>query len=86
MASDPPPGRSEERGATERDVPGVIAPPPLVYLAGLLAGFALEAVLPSVSVPDVVAWPVGLGLLIAGFAFLWSFLAAFRSARPALGP
>jgi protein-S-isoprenylcysteine O-methyltransferase Ste14 len=31
-----------------KDVPGVIAPPPLVYLGGLLAGLALDRV-----------WPIG---------------------------
>jgi hypothetical protein len=39
----------------ERDAPGVIALPPLIYLAGLALGFALEALLPSASVPDWLA-------------------------------
>jgi hypothetical protein len=49
-----------------RDVPGVIAPPPLIYLGGLAAGFGLEALLDSPSVPGALAWPVGAALMATG--------------------
>jgi protein-S-isoprenylcysteine O-methyltransferase Ste14 len=73
-------------GPTGRDTPGVIAPPPLIYLAGLAAGFALDALLPSASVPDSVAWAVGGALVIAGLALAVSFVRAFRRARTPVNP
>ncbi len=76
-----PPGEPAEGGAARRDGPGVIAPPPLVFVAGLAIGFGLEALLPSASVPNAVAWPVGTVLLVAGGALVASFFAAFRRAR-----
>jgi protein-S-isoprenylcysteine O-methyltransferase Ste14 len=69
-----------------RDSAGVIAPPPLIYLAGLAIGFVLEALLPSASVPDAVAWPVGVGLILAGLALAASFIAAFRRAHTPVDP
>jgi protein-S-isoprenylcysteine O-methyltransferase Ste14 len=64
----------------ERDSPGVIALPPLIYLAGLALGFGLEALLPSASVPGWLAWSLGGVLLIAGLALARSFFAALRRA------
>jgi protein-S-isoprenylcysteine O-methyltransferase Ste14 len=69
-----------ETGPAERDAPGVIAPPPLIYLGGLAIGFGLDALLPSASLPGVVMWSVGGVLLLAGFALAASFIAAFRGA------
>jgi protein-S-isoprenylcysteine O-methyltransferase Ste14 len=73
-------------GGAQPDAPGVIAPPPLVYLAGLAIGFGLEALLPSISLPGAVAWPAGTVLVIAGLALARSFLAAFRRARTPVDP
>ena len=70
----------------ERDSPGVVAPPPLVYLVGLGIGFALEALLPSASVPTAVEWVVGAGLIVAGAALAASFVRAFRRARTPVNP
>jgi protein-S-isoprenylcysteine O-methyltransferase Ste14 len=72
--------------AGRRDVPGVIAPPPLVYIAGLAIGFALEALLPSASLPQVLTWSLGGTLLLAGLALAVSFVAAFRRARTPVDP
>jgi protein-S-isoprenylcysteine O-methyltransferase Ste14 len=69
-----------------RDAPGVIAPPPLIYLTSLGIGFALEALLPSVSVPRALAWSVGAILLLVGLALARSFVAAFRRADTAVNP
>jgi protein-S-isoprenylcysteine O-methyltransferase Ste14 len=66
---------------TERDVSGALAPPPLIYGVALLAGFGLEAVLPSPDIPDAVAWAVGLALLVGGGLLAGSFISAFRRAR-----
>jgi len=66
--------------------PGVVAPPPLVYLGALGAGFALEAALPSASVPSAVRWPVGATLVLAGGALAGSFVRAFRRADTPIPP
>jgi len=70
----------------DRDISGVIAPPPLIFLAGLAVGFGLEALLPGSSVPDAVAWIVGGVLLLAGVALLFSFERAFHRKGTAANP
>jgi protein-S-isoprenylcysteine O-methyltransferase Ste14 len=67
--------------SAERDIPGVIAPPPLLYIIGLAIGFGLDAVLPSASLPRAMAWSAGGALLAAGLFLAASFFAAFRRAR-----
>jgi protein-S-isoprenylcysteine O-methyltransferase Ste14 len=69
-----------------RDVPGVIAPPPLIYAAGIGIGFALETVLPSTSIPDALRWPLGGALVVGGVALQASFIAWFRRARTPVAP
>ena len=54
------------KSSVERDISGVVAPPPLIFLAGLAVGFGLEALLPGSSVPDAVAWILGGALLRGG--------------------
>jgi protein-S-isoprenylcysteine O-methyltransferase Ste14 len=68
------------------DSAGVIAPPPLIYLAGLAVGFALEALLPGTSLPDALAWIAGGVLLLAGVALLASFNTAFQRKGTAVEP
>ena len=72
--------------AAERDAPGVVAPPPLVYLAALAIGLVLDWVLPSASIPGAVRWPLGIALVLAGAALMLSFVTAFRRARTAVDP
>src|SRR4051794_15240481 len=69
-----------------RDIPGVIAPPPLLYLGGLGVGFLLEALLPGGSLPPAVSWGLGGALLVAGTLFASSFVASFRRANTPLPP
>jgi len=52
----------------ERDSPGAIASPPLIYAGGLVVGLGLGAVLPRPSLPTGLAWPVGAALVVAGIA------------------
>lgn len=66
--------------------PGLIAPPPLIYLGGLALGLGLEALLPSASLPDWLAWSLGSALLLGGVAFATSFVRAFRRAGTPVKP
>jgi protein-S-isoprenylcysteine O-methyltransferase Ste14 len=73
-------------GVPARDTPGVIAPPPLIYLSSLAVGFVLEALLPSTSIPGAVRWSLGPALVLGGFALARSFVAAFHRADTAVDP
>jgi protein-S-isoprenylcysteine O-methyltransferase Ste14 len=63
-----------------KDTPGVIAPPPLIYLGGLAAGLVLDWLLPSASLPNTLSLLLGIALLIAGLTLMSSFIGAFRRA------
>lgn len=70
---------------TERDIPGVVAPPPLLYAGGLLVGLAVHHFLPQALVPPSWAHMVGAILLAAslvGFAGVWAFQRAGTSPNP----
>jgi protein-S-isoprenylcysteine O-methyltransferase Ste14 len=69
-----------------RDISGVIAPPPFVFLGGLAVGFGLEALLPGSSVPDALAWILGGVLLLAGLALLFSFERTFTQKKTPANP
>jgi protein-S-isoprenylcysteine O-methyltransferase Ste14 len=65
------------------DTAGVIAPPPLIFLAGLAGGFVLEALLPGADLPAVVEWGLGGLLVAAGLGLLLWFNTAFsRTGTP----
>jgi protein-S-isoprenylcysteine O-methyltransferase Ste14 len=64
----------------------VIAPPPLIYLAGLGIGFGFEALLPSASFPGWLAWSLGSVLLLGGLVLAASFVGAFRRAGTPVNP
>ena len=81
------------RGSQERALeqqrelsPGVIAPPPLIYLAGLLVGFALQARLPAPRMPRRLTGPIGGGLLLTGVGLAASFITVFRRAGTPVDP
>ena len=59
------------------DTAGVVAPPPLIFLAGLAAGFGLEALLSGGTLPGALRWPVGGLALVGGIALQTSFIVAF---------
>lgn len=74
--------RETPRGVrAERDTAGVAIPPPLLYVVGLGLGLALDALLPSASLPRALAWSVGGALIAAGLGLAAAFFAAFRRAR-----
>ena len=68
------------------DTPGVIAPPPLVYLAGLLVGMALQRRLPSPRLRRAPTAPLGGALLVAGIGLAVLFITAFRRAGTPVDP
>jgi protein-S-isoprenylcysteine O-methyltransferase Ste14 len=70
----------------KHDTAGVVAPPPLIYVAGLALGFGLEALLPGASLPGLVRWGLGAVLLLAGLALLASFNTAFTRKGTAVEP
>ena len=76
----------ESASTPQRDISGVIAPPPLIFLAGLAVGFGLEALLPGSSLPDALAWILGGPLLLAGVALLFSFERAFTQKKTPANP
>ena len=70
----------------EGDIAGVVAPPPLIFLAGLVVGFALEALLPGVDLPALVEWGLGSLLVVAGLGLLLTFNASFSRKGTAVEP
>jgi protein-S-isoprenylcysteine O-methyltransferase Ste14 len=55
---------------TAKDTPGVIAPPPLIFLGVLIVGFALEALLPlplgPTGIDSKLRWTIGAVLILLG--------------------
>ena len=73
-------------GEGKRENPGVIAPPPLIYLAGLLLGFALEVLLPSRRLRGVRVRAAGLLLAVGGLSLAREFFMTFRRAGTPVDP
>jgi protein-S-isoprenylcysteine O-methyltransferase Ste14 len=63
-----------------RDNPGVIARPPLIALAFLLAGLALDWLRPAPFLPAAVQYAVGAAVIVISFAFAIPALLSFRRA------
>jgi len=72
--------------STRPETAGVIAPPPLIYLAGLGLGFALDASLRDTPIPSAVRWTAGPLLVLVGLALMRSFLRSFHRADTAVRP
>ena len=76
----------EASADTQRDTAGVVAPPPLIYLAGLIIGLVLDALLPQGELPWAVRWILGGALALGGVALLLSFNTAFVRRGTAVEP
>ena len=76
----------ETSADTQRDTAGVVAPPPLIYLAGLIIGLVLDALLPQGELPWAVRWILGGALALGGVALLLSFNTAFVRRGTAVEP
>jgi protein-S-isoprenylcysteine O-methyltransferase Ste14 len=77
---------ADPRPSIAHDTAGVIAPPPLLYLGGLAAGFALRSALPATRLRPAVRWPVGSALLTVGGTLMGSFVRAFARADTPVSP
>lgn len=73
------------KASAERDIAGVIAPPPLIYLGALAIGFGLDHAIKPASLPAV-ARPVGTASIVAGSALMGSFVRVFRRAHTPVDP
>ena len=68
---------------TNRDIAGVIAPPPLIFLGFLLTGIALEYGVvrtQGLDMPSTLRWTLVVALLVAGITFIAAALRRFRDA------
>jgi protein-S-isoprenylcysteine O-methyltransferase Ste14 len=72
--------------ASSSDKPGVIAPPPLVYLAGLGGGLLFDWLVPGYTLPGGVLQIVGVGLLPVGVLLLVWAVVTMRRARTTVSP
>jgi protein-S-isoprenylcysteine O-methyltransferase Ste14 len=70
----------------QKDVAGVIAPPPIIYIAALLVGIGLNALLPSPDSAGTAVVVVGIALIVAGSLLALTFVSAFRRAGTAVDP
>lgn len=65
---------------TARDGAGVLAPPPLIYLAAILPGVGIGWLVGgSIAPGSVLRLALGLLLIASGTALLWSFFRRFRA-------
>lgn len=62
------------------DNPGVLAPPPLLYLGFLAAGLGLDWLWPAALLPQAVQYPLGAALVASGAAIMAAALRRFRKA------
>ena len=72
--------------SAEHDTPGVLAPPPVIYLPALLLGLVLDAVWPIGFVRGLLRYLVGGGLILVSgltISFVWR---GFRRARTTFSP
>ena len=73
-----------------RDNPGVIAPPPLIALAAVLLGLALDWLLPAYVLTVLLWWParvaIAVVLFAAGGGFAMPAMRGFRSAGTHVEP
>lgn len=73
---------SEKRTMNDRDNPGVIVPPPLIFLGVLLAGILADSVFgTSTLLPAAARYALAAVLIGSAFVFLAGALGQFRSAK-----
>lgn len=70
----------------ERDNPGVIAPPPLIFLGGLLVGACLSWFYPLPFLPPAISIAAGAILILAGFGIIIAAIVQMRRAETNVEP
>lgn len=73
-------GEASSVAGSGKDTAGVIAPPPVICLAFLLAGLALEFAWPAASFPNLVRYPAGAALIALGAGIMAAALRLLRDA------
>ncbi len=66
--------------ANEPDCPGVIAPPPFIYLGFLALGFGLDWIWPVAVLPEAAQYLVGALLIVLGLAVALASIRRFKAA------
>jgi protein-S-isoprenylcysteine O-methyltransferase Ste14 len=72
--------------ATDKKTAGIIAPPPIIFLALLLAGVELDVQLPAPFLNDVVQAVVGSALIITALSLVGWCVWLFRRAETPVEP
>jgi len=72
--------------ASARDTPGVILPPPLIYLGGLVLGYVLHRLQPLPIHHPRITFPVGLAFVLAGIFINVAGIREFRRASTSFIP
>ena len=70
----------------KQDTPGVIAPPPLIYLAALVIGVALHYLAPTPFIPRGFAYWLGAALILIGMWIVMSGRQVMLKAGTAIRP
>jgi protein-S-isoprenylcysteine O-methyltransferase Ste14 len=70
----------------EPDSSGVVVPPPVIYLVGLVVGRLLGAGYPLGRIPDPIRWGLGGALGIAGLGIMLPALRLMRRAETPINP
>ncbi len=71
---------------TENDNPNVIAPPPLIFLGGLILGGLLSRFFQGSLLPDGVAIVAGIVLILSGLAIVLTAILQMRRAKTNVEP
>ncbi len=70
----------------EKDNPGVIAPPPLIFLSGLLVGGLISGFSPVEILPKTLAVIAGITLAVAGLTIILTAIVQMRRAKTNVEP
>ncbi len=73
-------------GGPLKDSAGVVAPPPVIYLGGLVPAFAFDWVWPVALLPAVVQYAVGIPLIAFGLLVVMLAFRRFRQAGTRIEP
>lgn len=70
----------------EKDIPNVIAPPPLIFLSGLLVGCFINWFFPVNFLPKTLATTAGIALMAAGLTIILTAIWQMRQAKTNVEP